>query len=78
MIPLTLFHILSKCSHVVVVCGNRLPPSKELDDECNMACPGDSTKNCGAGSRLTLFTGGPGTSGPEYEIEGWSYIGCIE
>ncbi|KAM6513609.1 hypothetical protein FALCPG4_015994 [Fusarium falciforme] len=60
-------------------CGNDLPPDKEPDADCNMPCPGDPSKTCGAGNRLSLFVGSS-TSGPTGPptIPGWSYVGCIE
>lgn len=35
-------------------CGNYLPPTNASSSDCNMACTGDRTQMCGAGSRLSV------------------------
>ncbi|KAF7543009.1 hypothetical protein G7Z17_g11090 [Cylindrodendrum hubeiense] len=60
-------------------CGNTLPPNKEPETDCDMPCPGDTTKDCGAGNRLSVFVSTASTSPVEPPtIPGWTYIGCIE
>ena len=37
-------------------CGNAAPTSSAPESQCNMACKGDSTQKCGAGSRLSVVS----------------------
>lgn len=64
------------------VCGNKLPSTtKEDDDECDMSCPGDAERTCGAGNRLAVYVSdvdAPPEPGAPPVIEGWLYAGCIK
>jgi len=52
--------------------------------DCNMACPGNTAEDCGAGNRLTLFSIGTpqAYAAPAPQVSGlptgWTYSGCIQ
>lgn len=48
--------------------GGSVPP----ESECNMACAGDATQTCGAGSRLSVYTSGQTVPGAPVLPTGWS------
>jgi hypothetical protein len=68
-------------------CGNYLVNGavKTTDAACNMACPGVPTEKCGAGDRLSVFSGvgvptvyapaTPQTTGLDGD---WTYVGCVQ
>ena len=68
-------------------CGNAIYNGGALaaqQTDCNSACPGNSKENCGAGSRMSLYSigtpqayqaPGPQTSGLP---AGWFYGGCLQ
>jgi hypothetical protein len=59
-------------------CGNSAPTNQATESQCNMACKGDSTQKCGAGSRLSVVSDdswkqtffATQNSGP------WNLLGC--
>lgn len=65
----------------IIDCGNTISSSGTVATatDCNMACSGNSTEQCGGPNRLNIFTSGkvapagPGTNpGPA----GWLFLGC--
>jgi hypothetical protein len=71
------FGVQCFCDNVISN-GGALAPNQ---GDCNMACPGNSAENCGAGNRLDVFsTGTLTTIGIPVEqtgnISGWTYRGC--
>ncbi|CAP60434.1 uncharacterized protein PODANS_1_7300 [Podospora anserina S mat+] len=60
-------------------CGNSIAPAaaQVADSVCNMACSGDATQPCGAGSRLSLYSTtedlGPK---PNPGVNGFTHMGC--
>ncbi|KAI4603909.1 hypothetical protein KJ359_000030 [Pestalotiopsis sp. 9143b] len=59
-------------------CGEKVDEAatKADDAECSMACAGDATQPCGAGNRLSVFTGAVSEPVPPAPIDGWAYEGC--
>ncbi|KAF2119334.1 hypothetical protein BDV96DRAFT_343140 [Lophiotrema nucula] len=64
-------------------CGDRLanatssPSSFAPESECNMACSGDSTAQCGAANRLNVFKSLTVTQAPANPVVvGYNYTGC--
>ncbi|KAI1841627.1 hypothetical protein JX266_012180 [Neoarthrinium moseri] len=59
-------------------CGDKVDEAatKAADTECSMACSGDATQPCGAGNRLSVFTGQVSEPVPPAPIAGWAYEGC--
>ena len=54
------------------------------ETDCNTPCPGNNAQNCGAGSRLSIFSNGPLTvyqppAAQKTNLPGsWTYKGCIQ
>lgn len=52
--------------------------------DCNVACPGAPSENCGGGNRLTIYSNSTPTvfqaPGPQQSglPAGWTYSGCLE
>lgn len=52
--------------------------------DCNVACPGNTAENCGAGNRLSMYSKGTPQvySAPAAQTSGlptgWSYQGCLQ
>jgi hypothetical protein len=61
-------------------CGEKVNEkfSKVDNAECSTACAGDSSEPCGAGNRLSVYTGPAGEPTPPSPIEGWAYEGCFK
>lgn len=59
-------------------CGEKVDEAatKADDSECSMACAGDATQPCGAGNRLSVFSGAVSEPAPPAPIDGWAYEGC--
>lgn len=61
----------------------RYSSSLVSDSQCNMACAGNSAENCGAGSRLSMYSNGTMTPYilPETQTTNlpgsWQYAGCL-
>ena len=64
--PMTIKHCLDACDGAgyeyagveygqECYCGRKAPTEVANDDRCNMACTGDATEICGAGSKETCF-----------------------
>ncbi|KAK6068607.1 WSC domain-containing protein [Seiridium cupressi] len=66
-------------------CDNFLRNGAELvaDTDCNMACSGDASEDCGAGNRLSVYSNAtlviyqPPTPQTEDLPDSWQYVGCI-
>ncbi|KAK4129599.1 copper radical oxidase [Parathielavia appendiculata] len=65
-------------------CGNAIynGGEKTVDSQCSMACPGDPTKKCGAGDRLSIVSEGEPQAyappAPKQTVGDWTYQGCAE
>lgn len=66
-------------------CGNSIVNGgvrAQSDSECNVACAGDSSQNCGGGGRMNIFARGEpqvvGPPAPIPSLDDWVYQGCVE
>lgn len=60
-------------------CDNVIEVTKEDDSDCNMACNGDDSEDCGASNRLTVYQyNGTTALGPVENPgpDGWTSLGC--
>ncbi|KAH8205437.1 hypothetical protein TruAng_000343 [Truncatella angustata] len=62
-----------------VHCGEKVDEAatKVSDTDCSVACAGDATQPCGAGNRLSVFSGAVSEPIPPAPIDGWAYEGCF-
>ncbi|KAK8133479.1 glyoxal oxidase N-terminus-domain-containing protein [Apiospora sp. TS-2023a] len=59
-------------------CGDKPNEASTIvdDSECSVPCAGDNTQPCGAGNRLSVFSGLAKSPVPPAAIDGWKYEGC--
>ncbi|KAF2475461.1 heme peroxidase [Lindgomyces ingoldianus] len=59
-------------------CGNALGSSSTISGQtdCSMACTGNSSETCGAGSRISLYENLKYIPTVNPQVNGYSYIGC--
>ncbi|KAH8661991.1 copper radical oxidase [Xylariales sp. PMI_506] len=59
-------------------CGEVVDEAATLapDSDCDMPCSGATDEACGAGNRLSVFTGPVAEPVPPAPIAGWAYEGC--
>ncbi|KAK8094955.1 fungistatic metabolite [Apiospora hydei] len=59
-------------------CGDKPNEASTIvnDSECSVPCAGDATQPCGAGNRLSVYSGPAKTPMPPAAIGGWKYEGC--
>ncbi|KAF2138757.1 copper radical oxidase [Aplosporella prunicola CBS 121167] len=54
------------------------------DDDCNMACPGNTAEKCGAGNRMSVYSNSPlkiyePPAAQNASLPGsWEYVGCLQ